>query len=47
MEQALINLWHKLRDAMKHIEDQLGFVPDEGGTTTQDTGSDGPGPKHT
>lgn len=47
MEAVLIALWHKLKAALKHIEDELGFVPGEGGATAQDTGSTGPGPKNT
>lgn len=43
MEEALIALWHKLRDAMKHIEDKLGFVPGEGGVHTE-SGDNGPPP---
>lgn len=44
MEETLIAVWRKLKAALKHIEDELGFVPDESGTVTADSGGNGPPP---
>lgn len=45
MEETLIAIWRKLKAALKHIEDELGFVPDEGDSTvTADSGGNGPPP---
>ena len=45
MEATLIAAWHKLKAALKHIEDALGFVPEEDdGTVHTDSGDNGPEP---
>lgn len=45
MEDILVAAWHKLKAALKHIEEALGFVPQEtDGTVHTDSGGNGPPP---
>ena len=44
MEEILVAAWHKLKAAIAHIEEALGYVPET--VVTADSGGDTPPPGH-
>jgi len=45
MEEILVATWHKLKAAIAHIEEALGYVPDTT-VVTDDSGGGTPPPDH-